>query len=165
MSIDIPAHLAAGHNSRHRSRVDAPPTERWPLRVRLGRSLWSSRAPASPSPADVRHGRQVIALGPMLPGSDRFRFFGKKSQMARRDFRVTVPETLRDGRRSRRLGQKLCPRAITAPHRTAAHPSMASVACGWRRWRPWAKLGSRPAPSISSSRHRGEERLRFFDFG
>jgi hypothetical protein len=34
---------------------------RW---VRLGRSLWSSRAQASPSPADLRHDNQVAALGP-----------------------------------------------------------------------------------------------------
>jgi hypothetical protein len=34
------------------------------VRLRLGRSLWSSRAPASPSPADLRHDNQVVALGP-----------------------------------------------------------------------------------------------------
>src|SRR5215467_8261461 len=45
-----------------------------PLRVRLGRSLWSSRAPASPSPADLRRDNRVVALGPMLSPSDRFRF-------------------------------------------------------------------------------------------
>jgi hypothetical protein len=34
------------------------------LRVRPGRSLWSSRTPAPPSPADIATDNQVVALGP-----------------------------------------------------------------------------------------------------
>jgi hypothetical protein len=34
------------------------------LRVRLGRSLWSSRTPAPPSPAGIATDNQVVALGP-----------------------------------------------------------------------------------------------------
>jgi len=71
-----------------------------PLRVRLGRSLWPrpSRAPASPSPADLRRDNKVVALGPMLSASDRFRLLEKKSQMGGSRSRTAVPETLRDGR-------------------------------------------------------------------
>jgi hypothetical protein len=41
-----------------------------PVRVRLGRSLWSSRTPASSSPADIRPDNQVVAVGSMLSTSD-----------------------------------------------------------------------------------------------
>jgi len=50
------------------------------LGVRLGRSLRSSRTPASPSPADIRHDNQVVALGPMFSTLDRFRFRGQNSR-------------------------------------------------------------------------------------
>jgi hypothetical protein len=43
---------------------------------RFTRSLRSSRTPA-PSPADIRHDNQVVALRPMLSTFDRFRFLDK----------------------------------------------------------------------------------------
>jgi hypothetical protein len=55
-----------------------------PLRVRLGRSLWSSRTLlASLSPADLRRDNRVAALGPMLSASDRFRLFLKQFRRRR----------------------------------------------------------------------------------
>jgi len=45
--------------------------------VRLGRSLWSSPLASFTLSRHIRHDNQVIALGPMLSTSDRFRFFGK----------------------------------------------------------------------------------------
>jgi hypothetical protein len=38
-----------------------------PKWVRFGHSLGSSRTPTSPSPADIRHVNQVVALGPNWP--------------------------------------------------------------------------------------------------
>src|SRR5215831_14413951 len=71
--------------------------------------------------------------------------FGKKSQMVRSDFSRAVPETLRDGRRSMvgwfgaldDWGENV---ALTryGTSSTAAYPSTASVAGGWRRWQPGA---------------------------
>jgi hypothetical protein len=94
------------------------------LAVRFGRA-----ARQLPSPADLRHDNQVVALGPMLSASGCFRFFGKKSQMVRRDFSRTAPETFAmvvgrwwDGSTpSRRLGRKK-PHAITTPHRRQLIP-------------------------------------------
>jgi hypothetical protein len=43
------------------------------------RSLRSSSTPASASPADIRHDNQLVALGPMLSTSDRFRFWKKNA--------------------------------------------------------------------------------------
>jgi hypothetical protein len=42
---------------------------------------------------DIRHDNQVVALGPMLPMSDRIRLFDfwKKSQMGGSRSRTTVP--------------------------------------------------------------------------
>jgi hypothetical protein len=44
-----------------------------------------SRTTASPSPVDILHDNQVVALGPMLPTSDRFRLVGKNRKGAGRD--------------------------------------------------------------------------------
>jgi hypothetical protein len=49
--------------------------------VRLSRA---ARA-ASPSPADIRHDNQLVALGPMLSTLDRFRFLEKNRRWAGRD--------------------------------------------------------------------------------
>ena len=106
-------------------------------------------------------------------GPDRFRFFGKNSQMGGSRFHSAGPRDVRDGRwsdgarivavngrdcsprtqrRSRwsqvdgrwsdgsrpsTIGAKMLPSRDHGTSSTAAYPSMASVAGGWRRWQPW----------------------------
>jgi len=74
---------------------------------------------------------QVVALGPMLSAPDRSRFFGKKSQMARRDFSRAVPETFAmvDGRRVDGHAARLTSRSPTADPETLRDGRMVGSPC------------------------------------
>jgi hypothetical protein len=86
----------AARTSGFRSPSRSPPSESAP--VTCGRSLWSSRTLASPSPADIRHGNQVVALGPMLSTVRSVYLFWNKFAFGRVAIAHTVSDTLRESR-------------------------------------------------------------------
>jgi hypothetical protein len=98
----------------------AQPLDRRRLQwVRFGHSLRSSRTPASPSPTDICHDNEVVALGPMLSTLDRLRFLDKISGWCWRSAKAPeLPAT--PAARQRCIGLRT--RGIRHDRRSSAYP-------------------------------------------